>query len=277
MKATERDQFLDEQEARYREYVELYANSAFYPGVTVVREHGAVWMVCANGHRFGTAVPESGCPRCQEDHRYRAMGRGECEVPGCHELVKCRQDAWDSGEIRKCKEHWTDEGEYVAGPVCLDELVTVLGQYNPRNRWNGWLMPAIDAWSVEEVLAKFADDMDYGYEWEWLDDGSLKLIERQWRDEDPDYVPEILTPDEDGLYALGAGSWTWSENEEFYDSEEHKVWAAERQTVWTEAWNAKNRELHSTGTFDRNAYDDQKAAAQAAVDEWEKTHPEPEK
>lgn len=263
----------DEQEAEYREAVAT-AREAYYPPVVVERDGDVVWMVCANGHRWGSSGPLAGCPRCRENHRFRAMGRTECEEDGCNELVTCREDAWQAG-VRKCQMHWTEEGGYVAGPVCLDTLVTVMGQYNPRDRWNGWLMPAIDAWSVEEVLSKFADDMDYGYEWEWLEDGSLKLIERQWRDEDPEHFqPDILHPDEDGLYGLGAGSWTWSEDEQFYWSDARKEWADQRATVHMDAWNAKNRELHEIGRG--TDYATLKATAEAAVAEWDKTHPEPE-
>jgi hypothetical protein len=209
---------LDDQEARYRAVIDRRASDAYYPPVAIERTEGYVMAICANGHRWGSTRPEDGCHQCREAHRFRLKGRTECEVDGCDNLVTCRDEMWDTG-MRKCELHWTRDGGYVAGPICLDEEVTVLGQYNPRNRWNGWLMPSIDAWSVEQVLAALNSDhdyyLDYGYDHEWLEDGSLKLIERQWLQEDPDnYQPEILRPDEDGLYSLGAGSWVWSEDTE---------------------------------------------------------------
>lgn len=206
---------LEEQEARYRAVIAERAVEGYYPPVATERTEHYVLAVCANGHRWGSIRPEDGCPQCREIHMFRLKGRTECEEDGCDRLVTCRDDMWEAG-MRKCQLHWTQDGGYVAGPICLDEYVTVQGQYNPRNLWNGWLMPHIDAWSVEKVMRAFEDtDTDTGYDWEWQEDGSLQVIDRQWRLEDPEFFqPEILQPDEDGLYALGAGSWTWSDDTE---------------------------------------------------------------
>jgi hypothetical protein len=101
---------------------------------------------------------------------------------------------------------------YAAGPICIDELVTVLGQYDPEIRWNGWLCPRIDAGAVEEVMRALASEPSdqYAPTHGWRQDGALVLIE--WDGEDS-YV-EILEPDEDGLYSLGAHSWVWSVDSE---------------------------------------------------------------
>jgi hypothetical protein len=97
---------------------------------------------------------------------------------------------------------------YTAGPVCIDEVVTVMGQYDDT-RWNGWLCPRIDAWAVEKVLAAFdRDDLSDQYPptHGWRADGALVVTE--WDGEDP--YTAVLLPDEDGLYALGAWAWVWA-------------------------------------------------------------------
>lgn len=103
--------------------------------------------------------------------------------------------------------------EYIAEPICIDELVTVMGQHNPRVRWNGWLCPRIDAWSCVKVIEAIAREHDDGNQpgptFEWDDDGNLIVTEY---DGDTAY-PETLPPDEDGLYSLGAWSWVWSRDD----------------------------------------------------------------
>ena len=106
---------------------------------------------------------------------------------------------------------------YTSGPVCIDDLITVMGQFDPRDRWNGWLCPRIDALSAVLVLEAIENDpMNdgyYGYDWTFDDAGSLVIEDRQYRTEYPDdFKPEILSPDEDGLYSLGAYGWCWSED-----------------------------------------------------------------
>lgn len=171
--------------------------------------------------------------------------------------------------------------QYTSGPVCLDEIVTVIGQYDPENRWNGWLNPYIDAWSVQETLtainASYGGDADtYGYDWVWEDDGTLTLTERQWRDEAAErgetYEPQSIGPDEDGLYGIGYYGWTWSEDHTY---DEWKAWDRERTRVWVDANNAKNHEQVAAGIQDRRAANHQ--AAMVAVAEWEKAHAEPPK
>jgi hypothetical protein len=111
-----------------------------------------------------------------------------------------------------------------AGPVCLDELVTVVAEYNPRARWNGWLAaPLLDAWSVVRVMtalddAYAADEWmmePQGYAWSFDPaDGALVTVDRQALAE---YGPAVATdrimPTPDGLYALGASSWVWDEDD----------------------------------------------------------------
>lgn len=104
-----------------------------------------------------------------------------------------------------------------SGKVCIDDLVTVEAEYDPDVRWNGWLCPRLDAWSCVKVLDALnaehgeGENRIYGIDYTFDEDGALVLDERQWRDEDPEnYKPEVLPPNEDGLYALGAYSWVWS-------------------------------------------------------------------
>lgn len=104
------------------------------------------------------------------------------------------------------------ESGYTAGPISIDEGPTVLAQYHERERWNGWLCPRIDAISAVAVLDWLNEvGPEYGYDYDFDAAGSLILTDRQYRDEDPDYVPEELPADADGLYSLGAYSWVWSE------------------------------------------------------------------
>lgn len=102
--------------------------------------------------------------------------------------------------------------------MCLDELVTVQAEYMPRHRWNGWLAcPWIDAWSVVTVLdlinADPYGDADSGYEYDFREDGALMLTDRQYRAEGGgEDATDTLVPTVDGLYALGAYGWIWSED-----------------------------------------------------------------
>lgn len=96
-----------------------------------------------------------------------------------------------------------------SGPICLDELVTVLGQYPTNSHWNGWLVPFIDPHGVQTVMAAIADAYS-NYEdapthrWEGE---TLILVER----DGGDIFEDRLEPDADGLYPLGAYAWVWSE------------------------------------------------------------------
>lgn len=188
--------------------------NAFYPAVATDIEIAGPkhpMLVCANGHRWGSIDPEAGCPVCIRNHQFRLKGRTECTEERCDRLVTCSDRLWEDG-VRKCQIHWADEAGFTAGPICLDELVTVMGQYMPRARWNGWLQPVMDPWAVEKVMAAFADDglTDPAHAQHRWEGETLVLTEF---DGDTEY-PQHLEPDEDGLYALGASSWTWSEDTE---------------------------------------------------------------
>lgn len=109
-----------------------------------------------------------------------------------------------------------DESTHTTSPVCLDELVTVWGQYDPRSRWNGWLMPRMDAWAAESVLTAVAAEHALTGEpdritWSWSDDGTLTVVETYEPDAD---CTDVYPPDSDGLVALGAGGWVWAEDDD---------------------------------------------------------------
>lgn len=98
-----------------------------------------------------------------------------------------------------------------AGPVCLDDWIGVLAEYEPTTRWNGWLgAPRFDAWTVEFVLGVTESMPDPSYRHEWEDDGTLVLVDIS---QDVEYVDKIA-PNADGFYALGAYGWTWAEDED---------------------------------------------------------------
>lgn len=99
--------------------------------------------------------------------------------------------------------------EWASGPIAIDEGPTVMGQYPTNFRWNGWLCPHIDPLSVEQVMAwlgEMEEDQPSPTH-EWREDGALLLTEYDGLDA----YTEVLEPDADGLYALGAYAWVWSE------------------------------------------------------------------
>lgn len=100
------------------------------------------------------------------------------------------------------------------GPVCIDDYLTVLAQYDPTLRWNGWLAsPALDAWTVQRVLDVLGDDDQQRFE--WVDGGALRVTTDCG---DGTTYTELLHPDADGLYALGAYGWVWAEDTQPWDT-----------------------------------------------------------
>ena len=99
----------------------------------------------------------------------------------------------------------------VEGRVGLDGFVSVRAEYDSDERWNGWLCPRMSRESVvhvlDELIAEMPDDPPYSYAFEG---DVLTLVDHQ----NPDEPPERIEPDHKGLYALGAGSWVWSAEEE---------------------------------------------------------------
>lgn len=96
---------------------------------------------------------------------------------------------------------------YTVGLVELEGLSPVLAQYDPVERWNGWLSPKLDALSTVQVLDEINADSVEGevYSYDFLD--GVLLIDDML---DPELPTERVEPDEDGLYSLGASAWVWS-------------------------------------------------------------------
>lgn len=87
--------------------------------------------------------------------------------------------------------------------------------------WNGWIMPAFPHAEVERIaawLAREAEGNTWG-DWSKLtydaESGAWTLTTSDYPDE-----PETFAPDEAGLFAIGAGAWTWEFADEA-DSAEH--------------------------------------------------------
>lgn len=226
----------------YQEIIGRLGPTGFYPAVQIETEGDASWFVCANGHRWASRTPEAGCRTCQEYARYRLAGRPDCIADGCHIPVMCSDQAWENG-VRKCKFHWQVDQHDIwdSGPVCLDELLTVMAQYNPGVRWNGWLGdPHFDPWAIEHILTLLNEDQtgETQYTWEWVDTGrpcgcggqhnscptdgpdtydAVVLVVTDHNDKfeceriDRPYEPTTFECDEDGLYALNFG-WIWAED-----------------------------------------------------------------
>lgn len=112
-----------------------------------------------------------------------------------------------------------DRHEWTVGPVDLAGIGPNdhdwLAQFQPAHRWNGWIgFPYFDALTAVEILDFVNDGNDdyYGTDWYFDAEGNLVLEDRQFRTEYPeDFAPEVIAPDEDGLYSVGAYSWVWSE------------------------------------------------------------------
>jgi hypothetical protein len=99
------------------------------------------------------------------------------------------------------------------GPITIDGLVTVMGQYPTDVHWNGFLVPSIDAWSVDAVLAALeGEPSDIAMSHEWDDD--VLVLTEVYGDGEDDVQVDRMEPDADGLYPLGAFAWVWTAAEE---------------------------------------------------------------
>lgn len=96
---------------------------------------------------------------------------------------------------------------YTVGLVTLDGMVTALAEYDPDDRWNGWLCPSFDALVAVGILEALAAHSPHDPP-HWFDfiDGVLNVCDRY---DEHGYIEEY-PPDSDGLYPLGAYGWVWS-------------------------------------------------------------------
>lgn len=94
------------------------------------------------------------------------------------------------------------------GKITLDGFVTVDGVWDDEVRWNGFLCPSMSREAVEIVLTALRDQPgDQVLEHEW--DGDVLVLSDHYSE--TEVQVDRLEPDADGLYALGAWGWVWSE------------------------------------------------------------------
>lgn len=98
------------------------------------------------------------------------------------------------------------------GPVEVGDVI-VLAEYCPAERWNGFLCPRIDALAAVAVLTHLAAQQPPSIAWTFGRCGALVVINLDYvtAAENVAECVEVYEPNADGLYALGAWGWTWSE------------------------------------------------------------------
>ena len=98
------------------------------------------------------------------------------------------------------------------GPIQVADQA-VLAEYCPAERWNGFLCPRLDALTAVTVLTELTALQPTSTAWTFGVDGSLIVINLDYvaSGDSVDDCTDTYAPDRDGLYALGAWSWTWQE------------------------------------------------------------------
>jgi hypothetical protein len=133
-------------------------------------------------------------------------------------------------------------------------------------RWNGWAIPSFDLDTCRRIAAMVNTPDDDSMVVTF--DGDTVVVTTN--DGDESWV-DRLDPDADGLYGLGAMSWTWQELPEGAptDDAELDAWLgvrAERGTVYAEASNAANaRRIAEGRPYDADARRVLTEAGNAAV------------
>lgn len=86
--------------------------------------------------------------------------------------------------------------------------------------WNGWSCPMFERKIVIEILEKMKefDNLEYHF----INDTLIYKLEN-------DDFEETLTPNEQGLYSLGAWSWCWSEISE--DELKEQIWQSYKDDI----------------------------------------------
>lgn len=102
----------------------------------------------------------------------------------------------------------------VNGKATLDGLVTVDAVWDDTERWNGFLCPRMDKESADKVMSTLVNDPyaepdRLSYAW---DDETLVVSDKYGMEEDEVQV-DRYDPDGDGLYALGAHGWIWTQED----------------------------------------------------------------
>jgi len=109
--------------------------------------------------------------------------------------------------------------------VCIDDY---FGPYDAKvdlsDRWNGWLCPSFTLDTVRALAARSQElahaeghdvvDTIHVIEGGAEDDGTPRAIvvhvRWQYFADSRQRAAQILTPDSDGRYGIGAAEWTWS-------------------------------------------------------------------
>jgi hypothetical protein len=84
----------------------------------------------------------------------------------------------------------------------------IAGFHNPAIRWNGWACPSFTLDAVRTLAEWLAGQDPYdGYDTVTVRDGGSVAVTT--------FDGEVydVTPDDDGLYGVGAYAWVWSEVE----------------------------------------------------------------
>ena len=108
------------------------------------------------------------------------------------------------------------EDEMITGWVEVGGIA-VLAEYDPRERWNGWLCPRLDPYAAVTVLIGLERLQPGTIGWTFGLDGLLLVIDLEYVafGEALDASTNLYTPDADGLYSLGSFAWTWAAAEGF--------------------------------------------------------------
>lgn len=97
------------------------------------------------------------------------------------------------------------------GPVTFDDELVVLAEFDPDERWNGWLCPAFDAYTVVAVLGHIvsAELGEVAFDWTFAGEDLILTDRRTLAEQGVGYEPAVVAPTPDGLYPLGARAWCW--------------------------------------------------------------------
>ncbi len=93
--------------------------------------------------------------------------------------------------------------------VGIDDYLGPFPALVADQHWNGWAMPKFDRPTAEEVVRAVNNGPgDATLTW----DGDVIIYHTPEYADDPGYEDERITPDRDGLYGIGWGSWVWDES-----------------------------------------------------------------
>jgi hypothetical protein len=89
-------------------------------------------------------------------------------------------------------------------------------------RWNGWAVPRFTKEIAEKIVAEIQADADEYPDNDVLswEGDRIKIVSPVYSAEDPAYEPEYVDPDADGMYGVGAMSWTWWETKRDYHEDD---------------------------------------------------------